>query len=122
MSNEPPDESTAAIRRRLARALYPDGVPTVPIIGRGHIEALTRESFTRHIAHALGLPTLHQEPPETDEQFLIRRLDQIKFVSRYWSQTRLESLTPGLLNLAAMQICDAAANYAQDRICERAQR
>jgi hypothetical protein len=125
MSKTPPDppDSAADLRRRLAAALHPDqSVPKVPIIGRGNLAALTRESFTSHIAQALGLPRLHQESPETDAQYLIRRLNQIKFVSRYWSLTRLESLTQDLFNLAAMQICDAAANYAQDRNYERAQK
>jgi hypothetical protein len=121
--NEPPDDPAAELRRRLARALHPEQrTPKVPIIGRGNFDALTRETFTRHIAQALGLPTLHKEPLESDQQYLIRRLDQIKFVSRHWSMARLDSIAPELFRLAAMQICDAAANYAQDRSCERAQR
>jgi hypothetical protein len=112
---EPPD-SAADLRRRLAAASQPDrSVPTVPIIGRG---CTTAECFTHHVAQYLGYPRLHQEPGETEGQFLVRRLNQLKVYSRHWAQASLESLTPDLLALAAMQICDAAANFAQDKVCE----
>jgi hypothetical protein len=118
MSNEPPDDSASNLRRRLAAALQPDKrVPTVPIIGRG---CTTAERFTFQLVQCLGYPTLEREPNETDDRFLIRRLNQLKVYSRHWALATLETLTPDLLNLAAMQICDAAANYAQDRNCERA--
>jgi hypothetical protein len=120
MSKLPPDDSAAGLRRRLTAALQPDRrVPTVPIIGRG---CITDAGFSRTIAQSLGLPTLTALPDETEGAFLVRRLNQIKFVSRYWANTSLESLAPEWLTLAAMQICDAGANYAQDRICERVMR
>ena len=123
MSELPPEDSAAQMRRRLARVLFPEGVvPTVPIIGRGHLEAVTRESFTTHIAQALELPTLHREGQESDEQYLIRRLNQLKRYNRHWAHATLECLPPDLLKLAAMQICNAAADHAQDRMCERVQR
>jgi hypothetical protein len=119
MSHEPPD-SPDELRRRFAAALHPDKrVPKVPIIGRG---CTTAESFTHHIAEYLRYPTLRRLPDETDGQFLVRRLDQLKVYSRHWSLANLESLTPDLLNLAAIQICSAAANYAQDQVCERAKK
>jgi hypothetical protein len=118
MSKTPPDlpDSAADLRRRFAAALHPEQrVPTVPIIGRG---CTTAECFTHHIAQYLGYPRLHQEPGETEEQFLVRRLNQLKVYSRHWALATLESLTPELLELAALQICSAAANYAQDKVCE----
>ena len=108
------------LRRRFAAAFEPEHrVPTVPIIGRG---CITAEHFTREIARVLGYPQLQRAPDETDEAFLIRRLEQLKFWSRPWANCRLESLSPDLLRLAAMQICDCAANAAQDRVCEPAHR
>lgn len=122
MSELPPDDSAAAMRRRLARVLNPDRVPIVPIIGRGHVEAVTRESFTARIAEALELPTLCRGPRESDEQFLICRLNQLKAYNRHWALASLESLTPEMLKLAALQICNAAADHAQDRIAGRGRR
>lgn len=113
-------DAAAELRRRLARALQPNArVPKVAIIGRGCTIA---ESFTHHIATFLGYPRLQRESDETENQFLIRRLNQLKVYSRHWALSNLDSLSPDLLSLAAMQICDAAANFAQDRNCERAHR
>jgi hypothetical protein len=122
MSELPPDDPAAAMRRRLARVLYPDGVPIVPIIGRGHVETVSSESFTTHVARALELPALNREPQESEEQYLIRRLNQLKPYNRHWAHATLECLPPDLLKLAALQICNAAADHAQDRACTRARR
>jgi hypothetical protein len=89
---------------------------TIPVIGQG---CTTDERFTRMIAHGLGLPELYRAPGETDRQFLIRRLAQLQWINRHWAHARLDLLTPDLLALAAMQICNYAADYCQDRICER---
>jgi hypothetical protein len=91
---------------------------SVPIIGRG---CPSVQWFTRVLARSLGLPELHQDSGETEQQFLLRRLDQIKWCNRHWALAHLERLTPELLELAAMQICDAAANYCQDKGVERDQ-
>jgi hypothetical protein len=94
-------------------------VTEVPIIGRGcRFDA----SFTHHIARSLGLVELHQEPDESEVQFLVRRLTQIQWVSRHWARSNLQKLDADLLKVAAVQICNAAADYCQDRIAERLHR
>ncbi len=90
-------------------------VSNIPIIGAG---GRTDEYFTADIARVLGYPALHRVPGETLEQFLIRRLAQLQLYSRPWANASLECLAPNELELAAMQICNAAANAAQDRLCE----
>jgi hypothetical protein len=108
------------MRKRFAEALTPgEAQPEVPIIGRG---CFTGESFTARIAEALGYKRPRRGPDETDAQFLIRRLKPLQFYSRHWANADLESLDPALLELAAMQICSAAADTAQDRVCEPAHR
>lgn len=87
----------------------------IRIIGRG---CRSDAVFTVQIAQALELPELHQDPGETDERYLIRRLAQLQWCSRHWAHADLGALSPDLLVLAAMQICSAAADYCQDRTAE----
>jgi hypothetical protein len=87
----------------------------IPIIGRG---CRTDEHFTADIARVLGYPTLQRAPDATAEQFLIRRLEPLKFYSRPWANADLTHLTPAELDVAAAQIVNAAADAAQDRLCE----
>jgi len=89
----------------------------VPIVGQ---ECCTEPHFTNQIARSLGLPELQPLPDETDRKFLIRRLHQLRWTSRHWATADLGLLSPHMLALAAEQICNIAADYAQNRAAERA--
>ena len=82
----------------------------------------TGEHFTSQLARALRLPELARAPDESDRDWLIRRVDQLKFISRHWSLTDLSPLDDETLALAASQICNACADYCQDKIAERLNR
>jgi hypothetical protein len=92
---------------------------TISVIGR---ECTTEEHFTAMLTQSLGFPEVRRPPGESDERFLIRRLEPLKWCSRHWALAHLDRLPPKLLELAAMQICNAAADYCQDRACERHER
>jgi hypothetical protein len=79
----------------------------------------TIEAFTSMLARALDLPELTRASGETDREWLIRRVDPLKWTSRNWKETDLSKLDDQELNLAASQICDACADYCQDKIAER---
>lgn len=82
----------------------------------------TNEHFTSGLARALDLPTLSRAPEESDRDWLIRRVDQLKWISRHWNETDLSRLDEETLALATSQICNACADYCQDKIAERVNR
>lgn len=82
----------------------------------------TDEHFTSKLARALDLPQLSRLPGESDRAWLIRRVDQLKWISRHWQEADLSALDDETLALAASQICGASADYCQDKIAERLNR
>jgi AcrR family transcriptional regulator len=82
----------------------------------------TNEHFTSELARALELPHLIRTPDESDRAWLIRRVDQLKWISRHWHATDLSLLDDEALSLAASQICNACADYCQDKVAERLNR
>lgn len=82
----------------------------------------TDEAFTSRLVCALDLPALTRTPGESDREWLIRRVDQLKWVSRHWNETDLSLLDDEKLALAASQICSACADYCQDKLAERMNR
>lgn len=92
---------------------------TINTIGRG---CTYSEVFTSNIYRCLDLAPPVREAEESDEAFLIRRLKPIQWISRRWMRADLEALSPDRLDIAAQQICAAAADYCQDRIAERLHR
>jgi hypothetical protein len=52
----------------------------------------TDEHFTCKLARALDLPKLTRAPDESDRDWLIRRVDQLKWISRHWNETDLSLL------------------------------
>lgn len=91
----------------------------IPIIGRG---CTTEPHFTAEICRVLELPHPQRLPEETDQQYLVRRLQVIQWISRQWMKAPLEVLSSEELRVAAMQICNQAADYCQDRNAEHIER
>jgi hypothetical protein len=82
----------------------------------------TDEHLTSKLARTLDLPKLTRAPDESDRDWLIRRVDQLKWISRHWNETDLSLLDGETLALAASQICNACADYCQDKIAEHLNR
>jgi hypothetical protein len=80
---------------------------------------VTEEHFTWELNYQLDVPQLSRLPDEDERQFLIRRLKPLQWISRHWSETDLGRLSDRELDIAANQICNAAANYCQDRGTEK---
>jgi hypothetical protein len=94
-------------------------VSRIPLIGR---RCTTEPHFTAHICRFLKLEHPQRLPEETDQQYLSRRLQVLQWISRQWMRADLAALSPEELRTAAVQICNQAADYCQDRAAERAQR
>ena len=89
------------------------------MVGRG---CVTDDMFTSQLCANLGLPHPERGPGEPEPAYLIRRLDALKWVSRQWAHARLEELPVDELHVAAIQICNQAADYAQDLSTHRSER
>ena len=76
---------------------------------------VTEEHFTFELHRNLGLPQVHRLLTDTDRTFLIRWIKPLQCISRQWNRAELERLTDIELDIAANQICHAAADYCQDR-------
>jgi hypothetical protein len=111
------DDHAGRVRRKFAAAMRGLRLDSrLRQIGR---ECTTEAFFTEMLARQLGQPGLTRAPGEGDSAWLIRRLDQLKWISRHWINAQLERLSPEELQIAAMQICHTAADYCQDRAVER---
>jgi hypothetical protein len=79
----------------------------------------TNENFTRMLCEKLKWPVPVRKPGETDDTFLARRVEHLKVYSPQWASVDLTKLSHDELELAASQICNAAADYGQTQIAER---
>ncbi|MHB1872824.1 MAG: hypothetical protein ACYCT1_18515 [Steroidobacteraceae bacterium] len=82
----------------------------------------TNEHYTSMLARELGLPELARGPDESDREWLIRRVDQLKWISIQWHEQDLSLLDDEALGRAASQICSACADYCQNKVAERLNR
>ena len=67
-------------------------------------------------------PVPNREPGETDDTFLARRVQHLKVYSPQWATVDLTKLSHDELELAASQICNAAADNSQSYVAERVAR
>lgn len=89
---------------------------TIHRIGR---RCTTDEHFTSELARQLALPALFRLNGEPERDWLIRRVDQLRWASLRWERVDLGKLAPKELEIAAEQICEAAAVYCLTRGAER---
>ena len=91
-------------------------MPSTPQVGQ---RCTTNESFTRMLCEKFKWPVPEREPGETDDAFLGRRVEHLKVYCPQWASVDLTKLSHDELELAASQICNAAADYGQTQIAER---
>ncbi len=68
--------------------------------------------------HGMPAPQECGPPGETEAEERLRRLTALQQYSPGWEKERLERLAPGRLDVAEVQIREAAYHAAMDRTCE----